>query len=123
MKLSRFIAEHTEEILADWEALAKTLEPAAVLMTSEALRDHAHQIINAIALDIESLQTDAQQTAKSLRDGPAKFPQSCLPPWHAARGQRLFTRAVDGRVPLVARKCPSPVVADRWISTGTFTRS
>lgn len=76
MKLSQFLTHHAEEILVEWEAFAKTLEPAATLMTSEALRDHAHQIIKAIALDIESLQTDAQQTAKSQDDGPSTFPKS-----------------------------------------------
>ena len=76
MKLSQFLKEQTEDILVEWEAFAKTLEPAAILMTSAALRDHAHQIIEAIALDIESLQSEAQQTAKSHGDAPLKFSKS-----------------------------------------------
>ncbi|MGJ7609953.1 MULTISPECIES: ATP-binding protein [unclassified Variovorax] len=68
MKLSRFLTERAEDILVDWEAFAKTLKPAATLMTSEALRDHAHQIIKAIALDIESFQSKAEQRAKSHGD-------------------------------------------------------
>ncbi|MDR6854239.1 hypothetical protein J2W96_000540 [Variovorax guangxiensis] len=55
----------------EWEAFAKTLEPAAALLPSEALRDHAHLIIKAIALDIEDFQSKAEQTAKSHGDGPA----------------------------------------------------
>ena len=73
MKLSRFLTDCTEEVLVEWESFAKTLTPAAVLMTSDALRDHAQQIIKAIALDIESLQTDVEQEAKSHGDGPVKF--------------------------------------------------
>lgn len=76
MKLSRFLTERAEQILVEWEAFAKTLEPAAALMTSEALRDHANLIIKAIALDIEDFQSKAEQTAKSHGDGPAKFPRS-----------------------------------------------
>ncbi|MDQ3060053.1 MAG: hypothetical protein M3R45_11105 [Pseudomonadota bacterium] len=45
-------------------------------MTSEALRDHAHEILQAIALDIESLQSKAEQIAKSHGNGPAEFPRS-----------------------------------------------
>ena len=75
MKLSRFLTERAEDILVQWEAFAKTLEPAAASMTNEALRDHAHQIIRAIAVDIESLQSRAEQTAKSHGDGSTKFPR------------------------------------------------
>jgi signal transduction histidine kinase len=76
MKLSQFLTDRAEDILVEWEAFAKTLEPAAILMTSQALRDHAHQIIQAIALDIESAQSDAQQTAKSHGDGALKYARS-----------------------------------------------
>lgn len=76
MKLSRFLTERAEDILVQWEAFAKTLEPAAASMTSVALRDHAQQMIRAIALDIESLQSSAEQITKSHGEGPAKYPQS-----------------------------------------------
>ena len=76
MKLSQFLRQNAEDILVQWEAFAKTLTPAASLMSNEALRDHAHQILKAIALDIESHQSEAAQIKKSHGDGPAKFPQS-----------------------------------------------
>ncbi len=76
MRLSRFLTDHVEKILIEWEAFAKTLEPAAILMTSEALRDHAKQILKAIALDIESLQTDAAQIEKSHGQGLEKLSKS-----------------------------------------------
>ena len=65
MRLDRFINERMEAILTEWEAFAQTLLPAAGQMTDLALRDHARQILQAIALDIETYQNPAQQIAKS----------------------------------------------------------
>ncbi|MGZ3237140.1 MAG: sensor histidine kinase [Burkholderiaceae bacterium] len=65
MRLSRFINEHIEEILAEWESFAKTLEPAAEGMSGLALRDHAKQILQSIAIDIESWQNSEKQYEKS----------------------------------------------------------
>ena len=65
MKLDRFIHARMEEILTEWEAFAKTLTPAAGQMTALALRDHARQILLAIALDIDTAQNPAEQIAKS----------------------------------------------------------
>jgi signal transduction histidine kinase len=65
MKLSEFITAHTEEILTEWEAFAKTLLPAAAEMSSSDLRDDAKQILHAIALDLETDQTAREQTRKS----------------------------------------------------------
>ena len=76
MKLSLFLTKHAEEILVEWEAFARTLEPAAALMSNDALRDHAHQIIKAIAADIDSFQSESEQTAKSHGDAPGRFPRS-----------------------------------------------
>lgn len=41
MRLAEFIRHNVEAILADWEAFAATLLPAAADLTSLALRDHA----------------------------------------------------------------------------------
>ncbi|NHZ35304.1 sensor histidine kinase [Massilia rubra] len=65
MRLDRFIKERMEAILTEWEAFAQTLLPAASQMTDLALRDHARQILQAIALDIETSQNPQQQIAKS----------------------------------------------------------
>lgn len=69
MKLDRFIQDNMEAILVEWEAFARTLAPAGS-MTPLALRDHARQILLAIALDIETAQNPAQQMAKSLGHAP-----------------------------------------------------
>ncbi len=56
LQLSGFIDQHMDEIVAEWEAFAHTLLPAAATMTSLALRDHARPILQAIAKDIQSDQ-------------------------------------------------------------------
>ncbi len=65
MKLERFIQDNMEAILSEWESFARSLGPAAGKMTQLALRDHAKQILIAIALDIETAQNPAEQIAKS----------------------------------------------------------
>jgi len=65
MRLSRFLTEHLEEILVEWEAFASSLLAPGHGMTSLALRDHASQILRAVALDIESDQTELEQAYKS----------------------------------------------------------
>lgn len=65
MRLSRFLTEHLEEILVEWEAFATSLLASGHTMTSLALRDHASEILRAVALDIESDQTELEQAYKS----------------------------------------------------------
>lgn len=65
MKLSRFITEHMEEILNEWDAFAQTLLPAAADMSSRALRDHARQILQELTVDIDTKQSALEQTEKS----------------------------------------------------------
>lgn len=65
MKLSQFIKKHQEEILAEWEKFAQTMLPAAEGMSKIELRDHATQILRAIAMDIDTGQTSVQQNRKS----------------------------------------------------------
>ena len=52
LQLSDFIEQNMEEIVAEWEAFARTLLPAAATMTPLALRDHAKEILQAIATEI-----------------------------------------------------------------------
>lgn len=71
MRLSEFILHDMEAILAAWEKFARTLLPAAHGMTSLALRDHAQQILQAAAKDIQTPQTRAEQSEKSMGRAPA----------------------------------------------------
>jgi diguanylate cyclase (GGDEF)-like protein/PAS domain S-box-containing protein len=68
-RLSDFIRDNIEPILAAWEQFAKDL-PSAKHMNTAALRDHAKGILRAIAADLESAQTLHEQTEKSRGRGP-----------------------------------------------------
>jgi signal transduction histidine kinase len=65
MRLSEFLREHAEDILATWDEFAATVVHGGKPMDQKALRDHAGQILLAIAADLEQPQTAAQQIAKS----------------------------------------------------------
>lgn len=54
LPLSGFIDRNMEKIIAEWEAFARTLLPAAATMSPLALRDHAREILQAIAKEIQS---------------------------------------------------------------------
>jgi hypothetical protein len=74
MRLADFILRDMEAILANWEAFAVTRVPAAASMGSLALRDHAQQILEAVAKDLSTAQTKEAQEAKSVGLGPTPFP-------------------------------------------------
>ncbi|AXK73193.1 sensor histidine kinase [Lysobacter sp. TY2-98] len=68
MQLSRFIHSQMDAILADWEEFARRNAPDDSHMTDLALRDHARDILYAVALDLESPQSQDEQFAKSQGD-------------------------------------------------------
>jgi signal transduction histidine kinase len=65
-----FIIEHLPEIVAEWESFARTVSPASATMDSSALRDHVRQMLETIAKDIETWQSNRQQELKSKGLGP-----------------------------------------------------
>ena len=65
MRLADFIDANAPAILAEWEAFAATLLPAASGLDTAALRDHAEQILQAVSKDLRTSQTRAEQAAKS----------------------------------------------------------
>jgi signal transduction histidine kinase len=65
MRLADFIKGDMEAILAEWEAFAATLLPAAVDMNSDALRDHAEQILRAVCKDLDTSQDEEERERKS----------------------------------------------------------
>ena len=69
MKLSKFIVSHMDDILSEWEEFARSLHPDTVSISSEELRDHGKQILQAIAADIETNETQVEQTKKSKGEG------------------------------------------------------
>jgi signal transduction histidine kinase len=70
MRLPDFIQFEIEAILLEWETFAAAQLPAAAEMKSLALRDHAKQILQAVARDIGRPQTDEAQTLKSMGRAP-----------------------------------------------------
>jgi signal transduction histidine kinase len=65
IKLSKFILDEMDRILACWDEYARTMTPAADQMSLRALRDHSEEMLRAVAADIDSPQTDDEQVEKS----------------------------------------------------------
>ena len=70
VRLADFILQDMGRILAEWETFAATLLPAASSMDSLALRDHAQQILQAVAKDVSTPQTSDAQREKSMGRAP-----------------------------------------------------
>ncbi|MFP7721766.1 sensor histidine kinase [Lysobacter sp. A3-1-A15] len=77
MRLSEFINDYMDRILAEWDRHALTMTPAADAMSLKALRNHAEQMLRAVAVDIETRQTEGEQRTKSL--GGADDPDPTSP--------------------------------------------
>jgi signal transduction histidine kinase len=92
MRFAEFILRHIEAILAEWEAFATTLLPAASGMTPLALRDHAQQILEAVARDLTTLQTREAQAEKSKGQAPvlAGAPETAAQTHAVLRAQSGF---------------------------------
>ena len=65
MLLSQFIKSNVEPIMQEWESFARTIIPPAETMSVAELRDHAHDILLAIAQDMDTVQSEAERHAKS----------------------------------------------------------
>jgi signal transduction histidine kinase len=65
MRLADFITESREPILREWEAFARTCAPASGAMDLVALRDHAGEMLTAIAADLRTPQTKQEELEKS----------------------------------------------------------
>lgn len=70
MRLSDFILENLEPILQAWEDFARTIDTPGADLDSEALRDHAEQMLRAIVIDLRTKQTKRAQAAKSQGQAP-----------------------------------------------------
>src|SRR5688500_14658903 len=68
--LSRFLEEQAEEILLAWDEFAATVDHEGKALDPVALRDHAAEILKAIALDLAKPQSAAEQDAKGKGLGP-----------------------------------------------------
>jgi signal transduction histidine kinase len=64
-RLANFIRDNMEPILQEWEDFARTIEPPALTMDDEALRDHARLMLLAFSEDLDSYQSDEERSTKS----------------------------------------------------------
>ena len=69
MRLADFILANVEPILAHWEAFARSIWPRQAQADPVELRDHAEAILVAIVGDMNSEQSDQQQSEKSMGRG------------------------------------------------------
>ncbi|MGK5025781.1 ATP-binding protein [Janthinobacterium sp. RB2R34] len=65
MNIAKFITENMEPILVEWEAFATTFGAVADKMSGRELRDHAKQILQFVAQNIQTAETKEQTHAKS----------------------------------------------------------
>ncbi|MES2898886.1 MAG: HAMP domain-containing sensor histidine kinase [Pseudomonadota bacterium] len=70
MRLARFILGNLDPILQEWEEFAETLLPLRDADRIE-LRDHAKEVLNVIANDLDSPQCESESVAKSKGLAPA----------------------------------------------------
>lgn len=68
MKLSRFILTHIDQILGEWETFARSLSPLTTAMPEADLQDHARQMLNDIAADMETSENEQQKKDKSIAE-------------------------------------------------------
>jgi diguanylate cyclase (GGDEF)-like protein/PAS domain S-box-containing protein len=69
VRLADFIRAEIEPILQSWEEFAETIFSAGDMNTSE-LRDHAREMLLAMADDLDGDQSESEQAAKSKGRGP-----------------------------------------------------
>ena len=72
MRLADFIEANLPAILEGWDSFAGSLPPAGG-MTSGALRDHAEQMLMAVAADLRTAQSPDEQHRKSLGTPPGEW--------------------------------------------------
>ena len=87
MKLSEFVTENLEQILEEWEKFAVTLFSASNRPTSALLRDHAKEILQELAKDIDTDQSPEQKKIKSEGEADISGQDSSAAATHGAQRQ------------------------------------
>jgi signal transduction histidine kinase len=72
MRLAHFIRRHRDEILTEWAAFTTTLQPDAGDVSDPEFREHAGDLLDAAAHDLDSSQTAVEQRRKSVGLGTAQ---------------------------------------------------
>lgn len=69
MRLADFLRSNVETILRQWDEFAKQVYPSGK-PNEAALRDHAREMLQVIAADLENAQSESEQQAKSRGMAP-----------------------------------------------------
>lgn len=91
MQLSDFIRSETGSILRDWDAFAES-SAAAPGMSKVELRDHAKEMLLAIADDIDTAQSAPEQAAKSKGEEPEEAREDS---WAKVHGRARHASGFD----------------------------
>ena len=95
MRLSEFMLTNREAILAKWVEFAQSCLPTADRMDLAMLRDHASEMLDAMAADLNTPQTRLEQADKSEGKSDAEpdsdAPDTAAQSHGAARAESGFT--------------------------------
>ncbi len=95
MRLSEFILSHREQILSEWVAFARSCLTTANSMDLDMLRDHAGEMLDAMAADLNTPQSTSEQAdkseGKSDADPDPKTPDTAAQAHGAARADSGFS--------------------------------
>jgi signal transduction histidine kinase len=95
MRLSEFLLTHREQIMADWVAFARSRGATGGTMDLPMLRDHASEMLDAIAKDLKTPQSKVEQAdkseGKSDADPDPATPDTAAQAHGAARAESGFT--------------------------------
>jgi signal transduction histidine kinase len=89
--LSDFIVGNRETIMSEWEAFARTCAPASGSMDITALRDHASEMLSVIAEDLNTPQSQLEQSEKSKGNAPVENGKTAAERHGADRAESGFT--------------------------------
>lgn len=82
MTLRQFIEDHHEDVIRQFATFARTLMPPGSDMSDQGLRDHAEELLKAIAVDMMTAQSLQEQSDKSMGWGTAhamRASECCTP--------------------------------------------
>ena len=95
MRLSEFMLTNRERILSEWVAFARSCLPTADGMDLAMLRDHASEMLDTIAKDLNTTQTRSEQAdkseGKSDADSDPRTPDTAAQSHGAARAESGFS--------------------------------
>src|SRR5688572_14590059 len=95
MRLSEFMFTHREQILSEWVTFARSCLTSPETMDLSELRDHASEMLDTIAADLNTPQTKVEQAdkseGKSDADPDSPFPETAAQSHGAARAVSGFT--------------------------------